>query len=96
MKRDYENMLSFEREIFDKLVKAFEEGDKEISRSLNGKRDSIELEKNKLILFNQDIDKFVDMTGNVIGPFKSGELVNLDASVSEILVQSGKANFVDE
>lgn len=96
MKRDYENMLSFEREIFDKLVKAFEEGDKEISRSLNGKRDSTELEKNKLILFNQDIDKFVDMTGNVIGPFKSGELVNLDASVSEILVQSGKANFVDE
>ncbi|MBI2631497.1 DNA replication complex GINS family protein [Candidatus Pacearchaeota archaeon] len=96
MKRDYENMLSFEKEIFDKLVKAFEEGDKEISKTLNGKKGLIDQEKNKLILFNQDIEKFVDMTGNIIGPFKSGELVNLDSSVSEILVQSGKANFVDE
>ncbi|MEK6934181.1 MAG: hypothetical protein AABW75_04885 [Nanoarchaeota archaeon] len=95
MKRDYENMLNFEKEIFDKLIKAFEEGDKEISKSINGKKE-FEQEKNKMILFKQDIDKFVDMTGNVIGPFKSGELVNLESSVSEILVQSGKANFVDE
>ena len=28
MKRDYENMLQFEKEIFDRLIKAFEEGDR--------------------------------------------------------------------
>jgi len=36
------------------------------------------------------------LTGNAIGPFTSGELANLDAEVSKILVSGGKANFVDE
>jgi len=97
MKRDYENMLLFERDVFDKIVKAFEEGDKELSNLMNGKKiGDLDFDKKKLILFSQKVDQFADMSGNIIGPFNSGELANLDAQVSEILVQGGKARFIDE
>ncbi|MBI2451444.1 hypothetical protein HYV50_00015 [Candidatus Pacearchaeota archaeon] len=94
MKRDYENMLSTEKEMFDKLVKAFEDGDKEISKIINGKKDL--KEENKMIIFKQQVEQFVDHAGNIIGPFKAGDLANLNTDVSKILVAGNKAKFVDE
>ncbi len=95
MKRDYENMLSNEQEVFDKLVKTFEESDKKISFLLNEKGHE-EKEKNKMIIFKEEVEKFVDHSGKTIGPFKPGELANLDSEVASILVAEKKANFVDE
>lgn len=95
MKRDYENMLNHERDIFDKLVRAFEEGDKEIAGVLNGRRAKAE-DKNRMIMFNSDVAQFVDANGKFLGPFASGELVNLDTQVASLFVQSGKASYVDE
>jgi DNA replication initiation complex subunit (GINS family) len=95
MKRDYENMLNFEKEMFDKLVKVFEDGDKALAGSMNGKKE-VEKDENKMILFSQEVEQFVDMSGNLVGPFTVGQLANLDKSVSDILVSSGKAKFVDE
>ena len=95
MKRDYENMLPFEKDVFDKLVKAFEAGDKDLARILNGKKDDLK-ERNKMVLFSQNVEQFVDMNGNLVGPFASGQLANLDMQVSDILVQGGKAQFVDD
>ena len=94
MKRDYENMLPHEREVFDRLVKAFEDGDKELGKLMEGRKD--EKEKNRMIIFNQDVEKFVDHSGGEIGPFSSGELANLDAGVAGILVEGKKAGYVDE
>jgi len=94
MKRDYDNMLAVENQVFEKLIKAFEEQDREIASVLHGEKEKIET--NKLILFKQDIEQFVDHLGNVIGPFKSGELANLDSNISEILVSDKKAGFIDE
>lgn len=94
MKRDYENMLPFERDLFEKLVKAFEDEDKELGKVFNGKKS--ETLKFKMVILNQNVEQFVDMMGNVVGPFAAGELANLDAEICEILVASGKANFVDE
>jgi len=97
MKKDYENMLSFERDLFDKLVKAVEDGDKELGKVLHGSSDGEKKNKgNRLIMFNQDVDEFVDMNGEGVGPFTSGELVNLSSQVAEVLVEGGKAGYVDE
>lgn len=94
MKRDYENMLAHERGLFEVLVKAFENGDKELSKLMTGKKDD---EKNfRMIMFNQDVEQFVDMSGGVVGPFVSGELANLDKDVAQVFVGGGKASFVDE
>ncbi len=96
MKRDYENMLGFERELFENLVKAVENGDKELAKMLHGKKSLKGEEGYKLLLFSQDVEEFVDMDGNLIGPFNSGELVNINAQVAGILVDGGKATYVDE
>ncbi|MEI6731624.1 MAG: hypothetical protein WCK90_02995 [archaeon] len=93
MKRDYENMLSFEKEVFDVLVRAFEESDGKMTRELLG---NARHEENKMIMFKQNVEQFVDMSGNIIGPFNAGALVNLDSGVSQILVSDGRASFVDE
>jgi len=94
MKRDYENMLSIERDVFDKMVKIFEEADKELSRKLYQEGSHLGGE-NRMVIFSQDTEQFVDLDGKVIGPFKAGELVYLDKKVAEILVTSGKARIVD-
>jgi len=95
MKRDYENMLPIEKDVFEKLVKTFEQGDKEVSRILNNKGTKNE-EENKMVLFKQDIEPFIDHEGQTIGPFKSGDLANLNSEIASILVQGEKATFVDE
>jgi len=96
MKRDYENMLAFEKDVFEKLVRAFEEGDKELARMINEGKGGNLSGKNKMILFTQNVEQFVDMTGNVVGPFSSGSLANLESGVSDILVSAGKAQLVDQ
>ena len=52
--------------------------------------------KYRMVIFNQNVEQFVDMTGGLAGPFASGELVNLESGVAEIFVSGGKAGFVDE
>tara|TARA_Y100000310_G_scaffold344372_1_gene456825 strand:+ start:3675 stop:4238 length:564 start_codon:yes stop_codon:yes gene_type:complete len=96
MKRDYENMLVHEREVFDKLVKAVEEGDKALNKILSGSKEKGEENSLRMIMFNQDVEEFVGMDGGVVGPYASGELANLDLKVADILVSGGKATFVDE
>ncbi len=97
MKKDYENMLSFEKDLFDKLVKAIDEGDKELNDLLHDNPlDSKKSGGNRLLMFNQEVEEFVDMKGEAVGPFASGELVNLGAEVAEVLVGGGKASYVDE
>lgn len=93
MKRDFDNMLQFEKDLFEKIVKALEESDRELDKSFSGGKIK---DDNKMIMFEKDVEQFLDMNGNLVGPFMTGELSNLDAKVSEILVSSGKARFVDE
>lgn len=95
MKRDYENMLTQEREIFDRIVKAFEDSDRELSKTLAGNQKK-ETDSNKLVIFKQDVEQFVDPIGNIIGPFKSGDLANLTREIAEILITGGKAAMIDE
>jgi len=93
MKRDYENMLAFERDLFEKIVKAFEDGDKDLTKTMTGKK--VE-DKNRMIIFNQNVEQFIGMDGNPLGPFNLGELVNIDAKIAEIFVTGGKAEYVNE
>ena len=97
MKRDYEYMMPFERKIFDILTKTFEEGDRELARLLHGDKQLGKAEqKQNMVIFIQNTEQFVDMSGNVVGPFNVGELAHLDFEVSSLLVSSGKARYVDE
>jgi len=95
MKRDYENMLPLEKQTFDRLTKAFEDNDKELNKILNNKKQE-EKPKNKLIIFTQDTEEFIDHQGKTIGPFQSGTLANLNADTAKILIEGDKAKLIDE
>jgi hypothetical protein len=90
-------MLSFEKETFEKIMKAINEGDKIVERLLNGSEESNgEVQKNKLILFKSDSEEFLDLEGNKLGPFKKGDIVNLPQEIANILIVDNKADPVDE
>lgn len=93
-KRDFDNMMTFEKEIFDKLMKALEKGDKDIDDQLKGQKDTEK--KNKMIVFIKDTEEFLDMKGEKIGPFKIGNIVNVAQEIANILIIDGKAEGVDE
>jgi len=92
-KRDFENMLDFEREMFDKIVKGLEDADKEISDLINGKQEN---KVNVLVVFKDDVEEFLDLNGEKIGPFGKGEMSNLPEEIVNILKDAGKVELVDD
>jgi DNA replication initiation complex subunit (GINS family) len=93
-KRDFENLLSFEQELLNKIIKAIEESEKEVSSLLNGKKE--EKVKNRLIVFLEDTEEFVGLEGEKLGPYKKREIANLPIEIADILKADSKAEFVEE
>lgn len=88
MKKDFENMLSFEKDLFDILLRSVEQTDKLISMLLlnsHAEKDTVNL----LIL--EDVESFVSMDGDFIGPFNKGQTLSLDRKVADILIGNSKA-----
>lgn len=93
-KRDFENMLAIEKEIFDGIMRSLEKGDKKIKEILKGTNE--EQPKNKMIVFIDYTDKFLDLEGNELGPFKKGDLANLSEEIANILIIDKKAEGVED
>ena len=94
-KRDFENMLLIEKECFDGIMKSLDNEDKKIEEILKGTSND-DKKKNKLIVFIEDTDIFLDLDGNEIGPFKKGDIVNLSEEIASILITDKKSEAVDE
>ena len=92
-KRDFENMLAVEKDIFDGIMKFIEKGDKKINEILKGNSG---VSKNKLIVFIDNTDKFLDLDGNELGPFRKGDIANISEEIANILIIDKKAEGVDE
>ena len=95
-KRDFENMLAIEKECFDEIIKSLEKGDKKIVEALKG-TDELDKEKiNRMIVFIENTEEFLDLDGNKIGPFKKGDVANLSEGIANILIIDKKAEIVEE
>jgi len=94
-KRDYENMLAFEKESFDKIMESMDAGDKKLTKLLNGQEEE-QQKKNKMITFLQDTDEFLGLDGDKLGPFKKGDIANLPVDIANILVVDNKAEVMDD
>lgn len=93
-KKDFENMLDFEKELFDKLVSSLNESDKRLNGLMNGKS---ETKKNKIMLvFKEDVPEFVDLNGEKQGPFKKNDIANLQKEIADILLADKKVERVEE
>ncbi len=95
-KRDFENMFAVEKEAFDSIMKSLEKEDKKINEMLKGMDDSQEKSKNKMIVFVNDVEEFLDMDGNKMGPFKKGDVANISEEIANILIVDRKAETISE
>lgn len=91
-KQDFENMLDFERTLFEEIMKNIEVSDKEFSYILDGKvEDGAVKEK---VRFKEDVGELMDLDGSKIGPFKQGDEVEVSKEIVKILVEGGKVEKV--
>ena len=92
-KKDFENLMEFEKELFEDIVKSLEKADKNLAESNNG----VKVEsKFKLVKFIEGVEEFLDLEGESVGPFDKGEVANLDKEIVEILVQDKKVEILEE
>ncbi|MEM4230459.1 MAG: hypothetical protein QXF25_01100 [Candidatus Pacearchaeota archaeon] len=92
-KRDFENMLDFEKEMFEKIMQIIELSDKNVQKILNNE------EKEKgfcIVSFKEDVGDFLGLEGEKLGPFNKGEIVGLPEQIAKILFEAGKVEIIDE
>jgi DNA replication initiation complex subunit (GINS family) len=92
-KRDFENMFDFEKDMFESLVKALENADKDLNGLINGVKEE---HNNELVRFLEEVPEFLDMEGETIGPFEKGEIANISKEIVEILLKDKKVDLIDE
>jgi DNA replication initiation complex subunit (GINS family) len=95
-KRDFENMLAIEKECFDNIMKALEKGDKKVGETLKGLDETVGAPKNKMVVFIEEADQFLDLEGNKLGPFKKGDVANISEEIANILIVDKKAESVED
>ncbi len=93
-KQDFNNMLSFEKDLFEDLMKCIDSSDKKVNNILSGgkKEDS----KNELIVFVEDVEEFMDLDGGKMGPFKKGQIANIPKEITKILIDDHKAEIIEK
>jgi len=92
-KRDFENMLDFEKEMFEKIMGTMEASDKNVHKILNNenKTDSF-----CIVSFKENVEEFLGMEGEKLGPYAKGEIASLPKQIAKILVDAGKAEIIDD
>ena len=86
-KKDFDNMLDFEKRLFEELMKCIDASNKEVMSSFNSKGE----QRGKKIKFKESVEEFIDLKGNNLGPFKQGDEVELPRAIANILIDDGKA-----
>ncbi|MEK6919217.1 MAG: hypothetical protein AABW73_04215 [Nanoarchaeota archaeon] len=96
-KRDFENLLPFEKSLFEKIMDSVEISDRELKEIMKGSEEVTTLisKENMLIVFKEDIEEFLDLEGNKTGPFAKGEIASINSDIAKILIGGGKAENVE-
>lgn len=92
-KQDFDNMLNFEKQLFEELMKSVDFSDKKLNMELNGEE---EKKKNDFILFTEHVEEFLGLNGEKMGGFEKGQMANIPKEIAKILVDDGKAEYVSE
>ncbi|MFZ1970567.1 MAG: hypothetical protein WAU65_00045 [Candidatus Nanoarchaeia archaeon] len=93
-KRDFENMLDFEKELFEEFMKCIDASDKKFNELLNGSRS--EVMKNDMVMFKKDVEEFIGPDGEMMGGFNKGQIANLPHQIAQILIEDDKVEKVEE
>ena len=94
-KRDFENMLPFEKELFDNVMISIEQAEKSVSKEFSNGNGVVSEERElKLVLFLEDMEEFVGLDGKNLGPYKKADVVNIPKKIADILIGSNKVELV--
>jgi len=93
-KQDFDNMFDIEKELFEELMKCIDISDKNLNEILNGKKQ--EKQENELIVFNKNVEEFVGLDGEKMGPFEKGQIANISKEIAKILIEDGKCDIVEK
>lgn len=93
-KQDFDNMLKFEKNLFEEFLRCLEVSDKKMKEIFNGKQEKIA--KNELIVFLEDVEEFMDLEGKKTGPFEKGQIANIPKEIAKILIEDGKVEILEE
>ena len=94
-KRDFENMLDFEKELFEELMRCMDFSDKKLNKVLGGNKVE-QVQNNELVLFKEDVGGFVGLDAENMGPFEKGQIANIPKPIAKILSDGGKVEKVYE
>lgn len=92
-RQDFDNMLQFEKELFDELMKNIDFSDKKVNQMINGLKEIDE--KNLMVSFLEQVEEFMDLTGNPLGPFEKGQIANIPKEIAQILISDGKCEVIE-
>lgn len=93
-KKDFENLLGFEKDLFEELVKALERAEKNQVADMNGGGKEAEC-RHRLVRFLDDVSEFLNVEGDAVGPFVKGEVANLECEVVGVLQGDKKVEIID-
>ena len=88
-KKDFDNMLALEKELFEEFMKCVDNSDAKLNEMLNGK--NFTEQKHTLIIFKENVQELVDLDGETIGPYETGQIANVQKEIAKILIDDGKA-----
>jgi DNA replication initiation complex subunit (GINS family) len=94
-KQDFENMLAIEKELFEGLMSCMDSSEKKLSESLNGNKGE-PTKNNDLTLFLENVEEFLGMDGEKMGPYQKGDIANLPKEIAKILLDGGKVEIVEK
>ncbi len=95
-KRDFQNMLEFEKELFDNIISSIEYLDKTIAAEFLNNVHLPEEQTTKLVLFLEDVEELIGPEGKTLGPYKKDDIITLPKQIAEILVEDKKAEIILE
>ncbi len=93
-KKDFENLLGFEKDLFEELVKALERAEKNQVADMNGGGKEKEC-RHKLVRFLDDVSEFLNVEGDAVGPFVKGEVANLECEIVDMLQSDKKVEVIN-
>ena len=93
-KKDFENLLSFEKDLFEELVKALERAEKNQTADMSGVGGGDM--KHRLVRFLEDVPEFLGVDGSDVGPFAKGEVANLESEIVEILEKDKRVEVIED
>lgn len=90
-KQDFENMLDFEKSLFEEMMKCIETCDKKLDELLNGEKKE---KKNELVLFMDNVEEFIGLDGEKMS-FEKGQIANIPKEIAQILIEDKKAEKIE-